>query len=94
MSTEESTVVQPRLRYEDEQWKGTYIYFNQGPGSLSGKTKTWIVRSDYGPLLGQVKWWAPWRKYTFLPCDDTVFEQVCMREIAQFIEDRTEEHKR
>lgn len=75
-------------------YRGSYVSFLNGHPSPSGKTKTWNVHNDGGRFLGAVRWWAAWRKYCYFPEDDTVLEQVCLREIASFVEDRTQEHKR
>lgn len=58
------------------------------------KTKIFTVMAKEGGFLGTVKWYAPWRKYCFVPADYTVFEQDCLRDIADFIERETAEHKR
>lgn len=71
---------------------GTYISFV--PGLPKPKTKTWQVatRPDLAPL-GMVKWWGPWRKYAFFPFANTLFESLCLREIALFCEGQTKEHR-
>jgi hypothetical protein len=51
------------------------------------------VRSLQGAPLGVVEWFNQLRRYTFLPNDDTVFDVVCLREIADFIEARMNERK-
>lgn len=62
--------------------------------SPSGKTSVWIVRSsEGGDLLGEIRWFARWRKYAFFPALHTVFEQDCLRDIAKFIEDETMAHR-
>jgi hypothetical protein len=58
-----------------------------------GKTKRWRVDSKYGGTLGMVGWFGRWRKYGFHPAPDTVFEEVCMRELSDFIVQCTKEHK-
>lgn len=60
--------------------------------SASGKTGVWTVLAQRGGVLGGVKWFTSWRKYSFFPAPDCVFEQDCLREIADFIESRTREH--
>jgi len=57
------------------------------------KTKVWAVLSKDGGQIGTVCWYGPWRKYCFVPMDGTVFEQVCLREIAQFCENATRQHR-
>ncbi len=79
---------------DDGVYRGSYVVFVDGPRSASGKTRTWLVRSESDHDLGVVKWFSSWRKYCYFPADDTAFEQTCLREIAQFIQDRTEEHRR
>jgi hypothetical protein len=71
--------------------EGTHIRFK--PDKPKEKTKTWLVENKYGEgVLGRVQWFGRWRKYAFFPFPDTVFEQVCMREIAAFIEGETVKH--
>lgn len=58
------------------------------------KTKRWEVRSRQGAsVLGYLQWFSPWRRYCFYPDAYAVFEQDCLREIADFIEAKTTEHK-
>lgn len=74
-------------------WNGTHIQFLHAGPSDSGKTSLWDVRTNDGSLLGEVRWFGRWRKYAFYPRGDTLFEQTCLREIAEFIEMRTREHR-
>jgi hypothetical protein len=58
------------------------------------KTNLWrvfTIRSD--DPLGEVRWYAPWRKYAFFPLSDTLYEPTCLRDIAQFIEDEMKKRK-
>jgi hypothetical protein len=72
-----------------------WVKFTDERPSMSGKTKGWHVRTiGGGVLLGYVFWRAPWRKYVFAPIADTIYEQDCLRDIAEFIETQTKEHKR
>jgi len=61
--------------------------------SESGKTTIWDVSSSRGVFLGQIRWWANWRKYAFCPRDGTVYEEDCMRDIANWCEQATRRHK-
>ena len=70
---------------------GTYITFKPGPPKP--KTLTWFVYPKEGiDHLGIVQWYGPWRKYCFFPEHGSLYEQVCLREIADFCEQRTREH--
>ena len=62
---------------------GTYIRFVEGPSKP--KTKTWwVVTRDDATHLGWIGWFGRWRKYAFYPKSDTVYEEVCLRDIARF----------
>lgn len=37
-------------------------------------------------MLGQVKWYPGFRKYSFFPSSDIVFEQQCLKDIASFLD--------
>jgi len=57
-------------------------------------TKRWEVVSKLGgDPLGVVKWFGRWRKYAFFPLAECVFEEVCLRDLAEFCETSTREHR-
>lgn len=71
----------------------TYIEVRDEWPSKSGKTMIWPILTKEGKkAIGHVAWFGRWRKYAFF--SNGVFEEVCLREIADFIEQRTREHKR
>lgn len=74
---------------------GDYIDFNFLKTTPSGKTKIYSVTAkDVGnTILGTVSWFGRWRKYTFWPMEDTVYEENCLRTIAEFCETITKDHK-
>jgi hypothetical protein len=72
---------------------GQYIQFVED--TPKPKTNVWeVVTRPGGVVIGVIQWYSPWRKYGFFPRDDTVYEQVCLREIAQFCENETASRKR
>ena len=81
----------------------THIRMTQEEPSASGKTLIWGVRTksqspkdpqgEGGTYLGHVKWFGRWRGYSFFPYIDTIYEQKCLREIADFVEARSKEHR-
>lgn len=76
------------------EWSGSFIDLIP-IGILAGqKTMRWEVSTKVGGLLGVVKWYAHWRKYCFFPATECVFEETCLREIAQFIEDRSRNQRK
>jgi len=64
--------------------------------SKTGKTKIFevVTNEEKMQILGYIKWDGPWRKYTFQPTPDTKFEETCMRDIADFIQEQTKQHKK
>jgi hypothetical protein len=44
-------------------------------------------------MLGEVRWFGRWRCYAFYPEPDTLYERQCLRDIADFCEARTREHR-
>lgn len=72
-----------------------WIYFQERPNP-NKRTKVWFVRAkENDAVLGQIGWFTSWRKYAFHPAYNvhTFFEQACLRDIADFIETKTAEHR-
>ena len=70
-----------------------WINFEDNGRSPSGKTRYWGVRAkDGGITLGEIYWFAAWRKYVFAPEGASVFEEDCLRDIANFCEEQTKVH--
>ncbi len=63
-----------------------YVKFRYRTVSKSGKTKIWKVVALDNLNLGDIRWFASWRKYAFFPLGGTVWEQDCLREVADFCE--------
>ena len=66
-----------------------FISFRRAAKSKSGKTNTWLVKTDDGTVLGRIKWFGRWRCYAFHPDDTTLYEHECLRMIADFCETQT-----
>ena len=45
-----------------------------------------------GLLLGEIRWYAPWRRYVFAPASATLFDADCLGEVRTFIGGRMREH--
>lgn len=67
-----------------------WITFEDEESSPTGKTKIWTVRGkNERQELGEIRWYGCWHGYAFWVYADygyTVFEQSCLRTIADFIE--------
>jgi hypothetical protein len=83
--------ITPSLKWiADSLTEGKYIDFRLHGLSATGKTKTWVVQNrENGTILGRINWFGRWRKYVFEPKPDMVFEETCLRDIAQFIQQET-----
>jgi hypothetical protein len=72
--------------------EGTHIRFIPAPPKP--KTKVWWVVSKYDDThLGWIGWFSKWRKYSYFPRPDTVYEEVCLKEIADFCVGQTQLHR-
>lgn len=78
-----------------------YVWFGKKirtGADLRANTKTdcWCVvpkgNLDMHTRLGEIRWFARWRKYCYFPGAATVYDANCLREIAGFCEQQTKEH--
>jgi hypothetical protein len=58
-----------------------YLAYERVPSH--NKTVVLAVRSTGGTPLGTIKWYAPWRRYTFHPAAGTLFDAACLRDIEE-----------
>lgn len=71
----------------------SWIRFEGPKISHSGKTMQWVVHAvEGGEALGVVSWFGRWRGYAFHPLQGTVFEPTCLRDLADFVQEKTREH--
>lgn len=50
------------------------------------KTDVYSVVSRISHLeLGEIKWSCAWRQYAFFPIGFTLYEETCLRDIADFL---------
>lgn len=77
----------------------SWIKFTFHSKSDSGLTSRWSILRTNGVVadgcraLGWVAWYAPWRKYTMFSVEGITFDASCLRDIADFCEQQTREHK-
>lgn len=61
----------------------------------STKTKVFFVwNKEKSTLIGEVRWYGPWRQYAFMPAQNTVWERQCLMDIARFINNLMVERKK
>ena len=71
---------------------GKYIRFVAGPPKA--KTLTWfVINKDSEQAIGEIKWYGAWRRYSFFPFTDTVYEMTCLDDIAEFLREQTQQRK-
>jgi len=63
-----------------------FLHFIEEPTNF--KTKSWSVVNKNNFVLGQIKWYGPWRNYIF-STNAIILDTKCMNVIVRFIE----EHK-
>lgn len=63
-------------------------------GQPCPRTRTWtVVTKQDGTLLGSIRWDGGFRKYVFRPYGQAIYDNVCLRDIAAFVEEQTRAHK-
>jgi hypothetical protein len=84
--------------------KKIWIQFVQHYPKINAKTKYWKIfpinyiptndqLDDEGFVLGKIYWYSGFRKYVFNGYSTAVFEEDCLRVIADFCEQQTKLHK-
>lgn len=71
-----------------------HLSFELQPKPKNRKTEIWTVVDQSEYRLGCVSWWAPWRRYTFRPDSNTIYDPGCLRLIADFCYSVTVERKK
>lgn len=67
--------------------QNTFLKFEEVDDGKKRKTKLFAVVGLQGlVLLGEIKWFARWRRYAFNPEADSVFDAACLQEITAFID--------
>ena len=73
--------------------QGTYLNFiDEGYLNPKAQTKRFSVTEKSGSKLGEIRWFAPWRKYCFFT-NNVVLEEVCMADISEFLKAKTAAQK-
>ncbi len=63
------------------------IYFEQIGLSATGKTKIVnVMKNGTRFTLGQIKWSSNWKKYTFQPYENIIFDDTCLKEVIDELE--------
>lgn len=78
-----------------QKMEGKWIRFELLPRPEGRKTDIYqVFNKEFGELLGNISWHAPWRKYSFFPAGkNLVFEATCLQDIVNFLNKLMEERK-
>ena len=79
----------------DEKWSRTtnLLFKDEGLIKPDARTRKYQVLSRRSNAwLGEVRWYAQWRQYTFFPVN-SIFDRHCLREVADFCETKTLEQR-
>ena len=71
----------------------SWVKFQLNERGIRAKTDTWEVWGT-GSHVGKIRWHSPWRKYCFFPMWAPLFDEDCLRQIAEFIETQTAMHRK
>jgi hypothetical protein len=52
-----------------------------------------VINKQNHNALGEIKWYSAFRKYSFFPLYDTVYESQCLSDITRFLNQLMEERK-
>lgn len=64
------------------------------PAAPMTLTRRFEVRAKKGDLLiGSIRWYGPFRCYSFLPLEGTVYEVDCLGDIIDTLNQLNREHK-
>ena len=55
------------------------------------KTSILHIHSNQGHYLGDIKWYGAWRKFCFYPIQETIWDNKCLSELLNFLEQYNKE---
>jgi hypothetical protein len=76
------------LKWDKQLLRTKHIEFNRYYQDPSKKTMDIDVNNSKGLRLGEIKWYAPWRKYIFEPRSNLqmIYDDQCLHVIGNFIQ--------
>jgi len=69
-----------------------YLFFEEHPTKTKTKYIT-VVNRNSEDIIGEIKWYAPWRQYCFFPEFDTVWNMTCMDDVKEVIQKLMKDRK-
>lgn len=75
-------------------FEGKHIIITLRPTQvIDGKICFIVWNKHDGEKLAGIAWFSRWKKYSLYPNPNTIWEEKCLRDIANFIEEQTEQVK-
>jgi hypothetical protein len=69
-----------------------YLVFEEHPTKTKTKFIT-VVNSKSEDIIGEIKWYGPWRQYCFFPEFDTVWNMTCLNDVQEVIQKLMKDRK-
>lgn len=68
-----------------EAFRTRFEYIHFVKTGDTGKTSIWeCLNNSSGAILGEVRWYGPWRQYIFLPVN-SFYSAGCLQDVITFI---------
>ena len=78
---------------ENTDYAGKY-FFVMKETVTNRKTPIYtIFEYSRSNILGEIRWYAPWRKFCFYPDKETIWDTNCLDEIIQCLDKYNSEYK-
>ena len=66
--------------------KYKHIHFVAVVSGLKNKERYKCMNNKSSAVLGEIFYYTPWRKYVFAMTEDAVFDDSCLRDVINFLE--------
>lgn len=70
----------------------SYFYVSKYK-ELNKKTDNYSIMNYEGIFIGEIKWYAQWRKYCFFPAPETLWDSKCLGDVQKLLDLINEEYK-
>lgn len=67
-------------------YKSDYFYITEEI-LPNRKTPIYNIINNNNLKIGQIRWYGPWRKFCFYPDSDTIWDNKCLQDVLNIIND-------
>lgn len=46
-----------------------------------------VINKKHNSMLGSIEYYKPWKQYVFTPEEDTIFNDTCLQDIVQKLQE-------